>query len=230
MVAIFVITTIILFIIIDIVLTRKARRAEKLALDIAKPKIDERFILPKGLFHSKSHAWAELLYDGKVRIGLNDFVRKLLGKVDSISIIPANSVVQKGDTLFTLYQGSKHLSIKAPISGKVADINAILGKSASPLLEDPYGTGWVSIIEPTNLAADIKGMSVADEAVSWLRREIGRFRDFIKQQALDQQFLANAAPVGVTLHDGGLPLYGVLQFAEPSTWESFEQQFLGADS
>lgn len=229
MVAIFVVAMIIVFIAIDFVISRKTKTAPIPALAKSRGRLDERFILPKGLFHSKSHTWAEVLYNGTVRVGMDDFVQKLLGKIDSISMVPTNSVLKKGDTLFTIRQGNNHLSVKAPISGKVCHANVELLESAKILSEDPYGNGWISIIEPTDLSADLKKMSVAEEAVAWLRREIGRFRDFLKEESLQKHFQNHASLVGVTLHDGGLPLSGVLQVADSTTWEAFEKKFLTED-
>ncbi len=224
MVAIFVIATIVLFVLIDVVLQRRAKAAQGVVPAAAKIPFHDRFVIPRGYFLSPSHSWAELLFDGNARIGIDDFVQKLIGRVDAIEVAPVAASVKKGDTLFTIRQGGRSLAVPSPLSGKVVQVNPELKSSSTTIHKDPYVSGWVAIVEPNNLGSELKLMKIAEDAAQWLRKEIGRFRNFIMDSARQSEL----APAGATLLDGGLPLAGVLQNADPRTWEEFQKEFLVA--
>lgn len=219
MVAIFVIATIVLFVLIDVLLQRRARATVPAA---ARIPVHDRFVIPRGYFLSPSHSWAELLFDGNARIGIDDFVQKLIGRVDAIEVAPIAASMKKGDTLFTIRQGGRTLAVPSPLSGKIVQVNPELKSSSAVIHEDPYVSGWVAIVEPNNLGSELKLMKIAEDAAQWLKKEIARFRNFIMESARQSEL----APAGATLLDGGLPLTGVLQDADPHTWEKFQKEFL----
>ena len=220
MVAIFVMATIITAVAIEYFRTRKAAPAT------APVALPERFVIPRGFFLGKGHTWAELLTDGSVRIGADDFLQKLVGTVDKIEIIPTNNEVRKGEPLFRLQKGNRVLTIPSPISGTISELNETVLTHPQAINRDPYLAGWIAMIEPNNISTELKLMSVADEATQWLRNEISRFRNFIKDQAVKMLGEEQYATVGVTLLDGGFPMTGVLEKTDDATWKAFEQNFL----
>lgn len=229
MVALFVVATIIVFLVIDYFVQRAAKRKAALspaAHVYAKP----RFIIPKGYFFGKGHTWVELLPDGLTRIGLDDFVQKILGPVSEVGFVPVNTVVSKGDKLFTVKQDGKQMSFRAPISGKVVAFNDDLTHSPAVVRKEPYKGGWVILVEPTNLAAEIKQLSIGNEAALWLKEEIKRFRNFITAQTASLAAAGSPVPASVTLMDGGIPVNDVMEHSPQEIWQKFESDFLGAGS
>jgi glycine cleavage system H protein len=216
MVALFVIATFLIFLAIDFFVQRGAKPL------VARGQLGkqvERFVIPRGYFFSPRHVWLEILGSGNARIGIDDFIQKVIGSIESVRLVPAQVGVKRGDPIMTIRQNGRELSIKSPISGKIVDVNTVLLESPELLTQDPYLAGWVATIQPENLSADVKTMSVAAEAATWLRNEVARFRDFVN---LHTPQLAT----GVTMLDGGVPILGVLQGAEPAVWKEFEREFL----
>jgi len=222
MVALFMITTLLLFLAVDYVIQRRAKKQEAPAR--TSKQVPERFLIPRGYFFGSNHSWVELLPSGKIRLGIDDFVQKLIGKVDNIWCVPSNTPVARGNPLFMLKQGQRTLSISSPISGKVVDFNQELQKEPDLLTGDPYVAGWVAVMEPVNISNEIKTLKVGEETAQWLRREVSRFRDFIKAHT-PQFALAEAGP---TMADGGIPMRGILQHADEHAWKEFEEEFLTA--
>jgi glycine cleavage system H lipoate-binding protein len=219
MVAIFVIATILTAILIEYFRTRG-----KSAFAEVRGRQSDRFLLPRGYFFNPGHSWTEILFSGKARIGVDDFVQKIIGSIGSIDVAPVGKEIRKGETLFTIIQGGKKLAFASPISGIVHEVNTSLLKAPSLMKNDPYIDGWIAIVEPHNIASELKMMKVADEAAEWLRSEMHRFRDFITVSIGEQQ--GTFSPVGVTMHDGGIPMQGALERGDHKTWKSFEQSFL----
>jgi len=224
MVALFVLLTIAVFVLIDFFVQRAARRREAPALQAERPSLLDRFVVPKGYFLSRAHAWIEVLASGKTRIGIDDFVQKLVGAIDSVSLVPVGSTVRKGQTLVTLRQGGRSLTIPSPLSGTVKEINQSLLEDAASVNTDPYGSGWIAVIEPSALGSELPSAAISGGAVTWLRSEIARFRDFINEYALRSD--AEPRLAGATLLDGGVPVAGILGMTDNRTWERFEREFL----
>jgi glycine cleavage system H protein len=217
MVAIFVLLTILTFVGFEYM-----RRRSIVPIPVPVSKSPERFFLPKGFFIGKNHQWVQLTYGGEARIGMDDFLQKIVGTIDKIEVAPMNAEIKKGEPLVRISHGTRTLVIPAPISGRVARVNEDVVRFPKAIHEDPYVRGWVADIAPADLAGDVKSLSIADEAAKWLRAEVSRFRDFIRAEAT----AAMPAPAGVTLLDGGMPLGAVLEQFNEKTWKSFENEFL----
>jgi glycine cleavage system H lipoate-binding protein len=222
MVAIFVILTILLCVGIELLRDRAAQR--KASPSAARAPAD-RFLIPKGYFISKAHTWVEVLFSGQARVGIDDFAQKVIGTIETIEVAPLGAEIKKGETLLTIRHGSRSLSIPAPITGKILTVNESLLASPETVRRDPYISGWIVVMAPKNISAELPLLSIAEDAAQWLRKEISRFRDFIKAQS----HLGIPAPAGATLLDGGTPLSGVLEQFNENTWSAFQREFLKAE-
>ena len=222
MVALFVIATILLCVGIELLRDRAKQRS---AVPAATRIPSDRILLPKGFFISKAHTWVELTFAGEARIGVDDFAQKVIGTIERIEVAPLGSEIKKGDTLLKVSRGNRMLSIPSPITGKVLTVNDSLLASPNRLHQDPYVAGWVAVVAPNNISSELHFLAIADEAAKWLRKEVSRFRDFIKAQSQ----IGVPAPAGATILDGGAPLNGVLEQFNENTWNAFQKEFLKAD-
>lgn len=222
MVAIFVVATIIAFLTIDYFIEKTEKRKKIPARAAARPV---RFLMPRGFFFGKGHTWVELLPSGNTRIGIDDFVQKIVGKIDEISPLPPGKLVKKGDAIFTIRQGDKTLTFKSPISGKILDINAELTEVPDFLKNDPYREGWIVVIEPTSLPSEIRELTIGEYAANWLKEEIRKFRNFITSTLNNEQTM-KPAMAATTMMDGGVPINGALESSPVGIWRGFEEQFL----
>ncbi len=218
MVALFVLATFLFFLAIDSLVQRSRKNAEA----SEKVALPEQFMIPRGYFFSPKHTWLELLGTGAVRVGVDDFVRRVVGSIEGVALTPANTIVKQGEPIIVLGKGNRSLSFASPISGRIVEVNELLRRSPKILESDPYIAGWVAVVEPENLGEEIKTLTIAEDAVRWLRREVSRFRDFIQ----DHTTQLVLAPAGRTMLDGGIPMCGALEHADLGAWKAFEQEFL----
>lgn len=217
MVALLVILTIVLFFTIDYFISRKKAAAE---VHVSAPAFSETLTLPGGYYLSKSHTWVQLLFSGNVKVGMDEFVHNLIGSADAMEVAPANTVVRKGEPVFTLIKNGRRLSFLSPVSGKVAERNELLLNERDVLKADPYQAGWIVAMTPTNLKRELKLLRITDDAATWLKAELTRFRDFITAQP------SQSKPAFATLLDGGMPVRGAMESYNQQTWESFQKEFL----
>ena len=108
--------------------------------------------VPEDLRYSKDHEWARLEGD-RVRVGITDYAQDALGDVVFIELPEVGSTV-KLDESFSEVESTKSVSdVYAPLAGTIAEVNTDLADSPERLNEDPYGEGWICVLEPEDAAA-----------------------------------------------------------------------------
>jgi glycine cleavage system H lipoate-binding protein len=176
------------------------------------------FGLPGGVFISSGHVWANVTTSGLVRLGLDDFARKMIGRIDAIELPAKGAVLKKGDPLFSVRQGERRAVFHAPISGTAQDINADLAQHLWWLQNHPYDKGWVCSMKPEHLAAELEQMTIGEKAAAWYQGEISRLQQLLAPTREDGQ------PAQVTMT--GRLVEGQLQEVNDGTWVRFTQSFL----
>jgi glycine cleavage system H protein len=105
---------------------------------------------PDDLRYSKDHEWARIEdSDGaiRVRVGITDYAQDALGDVVFVQLPELGASVKVGDSFGEIESTKSVSDIYAPVSGTVVEINDILATSPEQLNTDPYGNGWVCVIE-----------------------------------------------------------------------------------
>ena len=106
--------------------------------------------IPEGLRYSKDHEWARL-EDGRVRVGITDYAQDALGDVVFVQVPSVGVEVEAGSS-FAEVESTKSVSdIYAPVSGTVVEVNDDLADAPERLNEDPYGDGWICVIDPSDV-------------------------------------------------------------------------------
>jgi len=102
--------------------------------------------VPDDLRYSKDHEWARL-EDGRVRIGITDYAQDALGDVVYVQVPDVGAQVTTGES-FSEVESTKSVSdIYAPITGTIVEVNQELSDAPQRVNEDPYGEGWLVVIE-----------------------------------------------------------------------------------
>jgi glycine cleavage system H protein len=135
-------------------------------------KLFDKFEYPSGLYYSKDHTWAKI-EDGKVRVGMTDFAQQISGKVMFIRLKSPGGVVDQGKTLGTMETGKWVGPIKSPISGTILENNPVIREAAATVNDDPYGKGWLSVIQPSN-TEELKGLMTEIDK-DWLLQEMKKY-------------------------------------------------------
>ncbi|MDR7434669.1 MAG: glycine cleavage system protein GcvH [Armatimonadota bacterium] len=106
---------------------------------------------PEELRYSTEHEWARL-ENGRVRVGITKFAADRLSDVVFVELPPVGTEVQFMQP-FGVVESVKAVSdLYAPVSGKVVEVNEALKDHPEILNQDPYGEGWLVVIEPTDLS------------------------------------------------------------------------------
>jgi glycine cleavage system H protein len=106
---------------------------------------------PDNLGYTEQHEWARR-EDGRFRVGITDFAQDALGDVVYVDIPETGTEVKAGEP-FGEVESTKSVSdVYAPVSGTVVEWNPLLPDNPGLLNEDPYGDGWMIVIEASDLS------------------------------------------------------------------------------
>jgi glycine cleavage system H protein len=103
--------------------------------------------VPEDRRYTKDHEWA-MVEGGRVRIGITDYAQDALGDVVFVQLPVVGSVVEAGGECSEVESTKSVSDIYAPVAGTVVEVNAELAEAPQRLNEDPYGAGWICLIEP----------------------------------------------------------------------------------
>ena len=137
--------------------------------------------VPAGVFVSPQHAWAKIELNGSVRIGIDDLLRKLLGPIERVEPPKTGTVVERGETLFSVAIGDSTLHIPAPLGGRVIASNSEHADHPEWLAIKPFELGWICALEPVNLGGELADLKIGGEAVAWYQEELDRFGELSGQ-------------------------------------------------
>jgi CheY-like chemotaxis protein len=204
---------------------RHDRQEKRLASTVRVVTTDRppahEFGLPGGVFISPGHVWANVTVPGMVRLGLDDFARKMIGRIDAIELPVKGATIKKGERLFSIRQGERTVALQAPISGRVHEVNAELPHHSDWMARRPYEHGWVCSMQPEHLADELGHLYIGEKAAAWYQSEIARL-----QRMLGAASGADGAPTAPSTA-GGL-IEGQLEQADDGTWSKFTKAFLQA--
>lgn len=132
------------------------------------------FCLAERYYYHRGHTWARIEYGGRVRVGMDDFSMRLLGPLDSLDLPSLGTTVRQGQPAMGLARGNLKAEALSPMEGIVVAVNPHGLQRAKMAARDPYGQGWLMIIEPTKLKMNLKNLIFGLESTAWMEEESSR--------------------------------------------------------
>ena len=102
--------------------------------------------IPDDLRYSTDHEWART-EDGRIRVGITDYAQDALGDVVFIELPDVGTHVDRGEKCSEVESTKSVSEIYAPVAGTVVEVNGDLADAPERLNEDPYGEGWIFVIQ-----------------------------------------------------------------------------------
>lgn len=102
---------------------------------------------PEELKYTKEHEWLRL-EDGRLaRVGVTHYAQHQLGDVVFVELPAAGDAVSAGQSIAVVESVKSVSDIYAPVSGRIVEVNSALEDQPELINEDPYGRGWIAVIE-----------------------------------------------------------------------------------
>lgn len=170
-----------------------------------------------GFYFHQGHSWAKPESRDVVRVGMDAFAHRLLGRPGSIELPDVGSRLRQGERGWAVEVDSKSIPVLSPVEGQVMDINRAVLLEPAKASSDPYDRGWLMKIRVANPEANLKNLLTGQLARSWM------------EETLENLRAMNAGELGVVLPDGGIPIDGFVRVLAPDNWDQVARAFLLSD-
>jgi len=104
-------------------------------------------------FYNREGVWAKE-ENGRVHIGLSDFVQQHSGDVAFAEIKPAGTVLAAGEEVAVIETIKVNITYTSPVNGKIAEVNPAMNNAPEAINQDPYGAGWLAVMEVADWDVD----------------------------------------------------------------------------
>jgi CheY-like chemotaxis protein len=138
------------------------------------------FNVPAGIFISQNHTWVSVEMNGTARVGIDDFARKIIGKIDKIELPKLNAEIRKGDLLLSIKHGPHGVDLSSPISGKITLLNTEHMEHPDWIASKPFELSWMCCIEPSNLSEDLHSLKIGVDSINWYKAQIDKYNEIVK--------------------------------------------------
>ncbi len=212
------------FLLIDHFRTRRAlapvqvATAQHDAIPRLQPALVGGFEVPENLRYHPGHTWAISESPSLVRVGMDDLASKLTGTVERITLPQRGQWIRQGQKLCTLhrdFQGNDSaVDMVSPIEGIVSDINQALIKDPKLALRDPYGEGWLLVVNAPDAKTSFRNLLGGALARWWTEESASRL-----QRRMPLAF------AGALAQDGGVAMNDLSTQIPDQEWLPLAKEF-----
>lgn len=90
----------------------------------------------------------------RVRIGLSDYLQQRSGDMAFAEVKAVGTEVSVGGELAVVETVKVNVSLSSPVTGRVVEVNPLMAGAPEVINQDPYGTGWMAVVEARDWQAD----------------------------------------------------------------------------
>ena len=177
------------------------------------PSLVAGFQVPDNLRYHPGHTWALSESPNLVRVGLDDFASKLIGKIERITVPQRGQWVRQGQKIWTIFRDGKSVDMVSPIEGTVAEINEAAVRNPESARTDPYGEGWLVTVHSPDAKTNFRNLLGGALARWWTQESANRL--------LQRMPMA----VGALAQDGGVAVDNVTAQMPDQDWATLTKEF-----
>lgn len=127
--------------------------------------------MPDELYYHKEDSWVRI--EGtKVTVGMTDFFQREAGDIVFIDLPEEGEEISQGEVCGKIQSRKWIGKLVAPVSGEIIKVNEALEDDASLINTDPYGKGWIFVIEASNLESEVAGLIHGAAVPDFIERRI----------------------------------------------------------
>lgn len=115
-----------------------------------------------GYYLLERDMWARTLADGRVRVGITTFGVHLSGNFFMCRPKAPGTLVEQGATVAVAELNKSVVTIKSPVTGTVDEVNPLLADTPEIIEQDPYGQGWLVVLQPTRWEEDLAALAFGE--------------------------------------------------------------------
>lgn len=127
-------------------------------------------MIPSDLKYHREHEWVRV-QGNEATLGISDHAQDALGDVVFIDLPKLNASINASQEIGEVESTKATSSIYSPVSGKVTKVNTDLRDHPEWLNQDPYGKGWIAVIELSN-PGEVDGLMSAAQYEAFLASQV----------------------------------------------------------
>ncbi|HUM06208.1 MAG TPA: glycine cleavage system protein H [Terriglobales bacterium] len=178
-----------------------------------KPGVVGGFQVPETLRYHPGHTWALNESPSLVRVGMDDFASKLIGKVERIVLPQRGQWIRQGQKIATIFRDGASVDMVSPIEGSIADINDAVTQDATLAKKDPYGEGWLVTVQSPDAKTNFRNLLGGALARWWTEESAGRLQRKMPMM------------LGALAQDGGVAMDNLTEQIPDKEWSSIAKEF-----
>lgn len=178
------------------------------------PAMVAGFQVPENVRYHAGHTWALSESRELVRVGMDDFASKLIGKIESISLPQRGRWVRQGQKIWTIFRDGKSVDMVSPIEGTISDVNEAVAKDPELARKDPYGEGWLVTVQAPDSKLNFRNLLGGTLARMWTEDSALRLRKRMP--------IAMAAALA---QDGGVAVDDLSAHLPNEDWATLTKEF-----
>ncbi len=141
------------------------------------------FDMPRDYHFHDGHTWARIESGGFIRIGLDDFSLKLLGKADAFDLPLMGKELDPDRPGWGLTRGENSSDILSPVGGVIMEVNSNVREKPELANHEPYGNGWLFLIRTADIKKSVKNLMTDTSSFDWMNKEITSLEGMIEEVA-----------------------------------------------
>lgn len=126
---------------------------------------------PDDFRYTNDHEWAKAEGD-KVRAGISDYAQDQLGDIVFVELPQTGALYAKGEPFGTVESVKAVSELNMPVGGEIVSVNNTLEEAPELVNKEPYGSGWMIEIKPTD-PSELDGL-MAGKAYLEMLKGLGR--------------------------------------------------------
>jgi glycine cleavage system H lipoate-binding protein len=133
-------------------------------------------------FHD-GHTWARIESGGAIRVGMDDFALKLLGKADGYDLPLMGRELNPGKRSWGLQRQGRSAEVLSPVGGVIVEVNSKVRETPASANREPYGEGWLFLVRAPNVKEALKPLMSDQQAMDWMKNEVNQLEFMIEEVA-----------------------------------------------
>lgn len=178
------------------------------------PAVVAGFQVPDNVRYHTGHTWALSESRDLVRVGMDDFAAKLVGKIESITLPQRGRWVRQGQKLWTIIRDGKSVDMVSPIEGTVSDVNDAVSADPELARKDPYGEGWLVTVQAPDAKINFRNLLGGALARMWTEESALRLRKRMP-----------VAMASALAQDGGVAVDDITEHLPDADWSALTKEF-----
>jgi glycine cleavage system H protein len=218
MTVLLVLTTFLVFIVLDYFLNRRKVMATVPVEAKAVPAqlggdFVSGFLVPASVSYHSGHSWLLRERKNVMRVGADEFAAALAGKIERIELPKPGQWIRQGQKVVAFIRDGERAEMVSPTEGEVMEVNTELVNNPALMRQDPYGKGWllsVHVPDEENTGRNLVPRMLVRE---WMN------------EAVDRLYARQPQLAGAVAADGGRPAEDLLAALPDVNWREVTGEF-----